>query len=117
MGSMAGPDSKHCASEICDVPVMGFQAYTDNNNGKTVAYIILFQMHEKQFKYFNFIRHLKNYRKLCGNVYFFSQVLNWPSSVSCMYTFKNRFYCFTANAKHFATLNLQCISIYATFLP
>jgi len=46
MGSMAGPDSKHCASEICDVPVMGFQAYTDNNNGKTVAYIILFQMHE-----------------------------------------------------------------------
>jgi len=38
MGSVTGPDSKHWASEICTVPVIGFQAYSDNNNGKkTVA--------------------------------------------------------------------------------
>lgn len=34
MGSVTGPDSKHWASEICTVPVIGFQAYSDNNNGK-----------------------------------------------------------------------------------
>lgn len=42
MVSMAGPDSKHWASEICAVPVIGFQAYTDNNNGKSVAYKAFF---------------------------------------------------------------------------
>lgn len=51
MGSMAGPDSKHWASEICAVPVMGFQAYTDNNIGKTSIRDVYFITHSKNYKY------------------------------------------------------------------